>query len=866
MISGSGFTPVSVKGGLGPEKVHRIDGRRPRVAILNGEMLRSPNLGYPINLDEDGNFFAMLTLPSNMRFTNFLTKWGNYGSADGGFVTPSGVAVDGSGNIYVSEKDGHRVQKFDSSGRFLTKWGSLGNGNGEFNSPVGTAVDKSGNVYVADSGNHRIQKFNSSGRFLTKWGRLGSGNGKFNSPVGTAVDRSGNVYVADSGNHRIQKFNSSGRFLTKWGSIGSGNGKFNSPVGTAVDKSGNVYVADSGNDRVQKFNSSGRFLTKWGSIGIGDGEFLRPRDLAVDDSGNIYVSEKNGHRVQKFNSSGRFLTKWGSFGNGNGEFNSPVGTAVDKSGNVYVADLGNHRIQKFDSSMNRGNLELRVTDSGGRTGSVYLTVSAPSVIFDPASVYPGETVGVQGIGFAASNPAIGVENGVRIDYEVVYNEGKSNQYYFPRLSTEVIVDGSGNFSTRFKVPRQAKIPSSNRVSITPKHGEVVHVIHKVPPPSITADPNAVFPNQQVEITLGGIGADSKIFPGTVTLGRIAIPIPGYSGYPGPRPKADQGGRVTFSSTVPKNIPTGLQYLDHRLSGDRLLRSNIVVLTADLKMTPETAAPGQVVFVSSLNLSPADEGAPGPVGNHQISGAGVSTITLGGKSLGMKKSVYPIDLDNKGRLLLPLVLPVNNVTLAGGPVQMKVTDTGGRTGIGTFNIKRPTLTVSPATSIRGSVLKASGDGFVVTRLNDTSRYLIDIEYDRRRVATTYIDPDGAFNVSFKVPSDIKINSENVVTAKVRQLSSEAKAAHRVPGRAMAVSPQSASRGGKLTITGTGLVPFQVVYIKVADAWVVLSGLYTDVNGAFTHTISLSEGISLGEQVVKVNTPNMYGRLTVTITRR
>ena len=73
MISGYGFTPVSVKGGLGPEKVHRIDGRRPRVAILNGEMLRSPNLDYPINLDEDGNFFAMLTLPGNMALPSIST-------------------------------------------------------------------------------------------------------------------------------------------------------------------------------------------------------------------------------------------------------------------------------------------------------------------------------------------------------------------------------------------------------------------------------------------------------------------------------------------------------------------------------------------------------------------------------------------------------------------------------------------------------------------------------------------------------------------------------------------------------------------------------------------------------------------------
>jgi len=574
--------------------------------------------------------------------------------------------------------------------------------------------------------------------------------------------------------------------------------------------------------------------------------------------------ERDGSRIQKFDSSNNSLAKWGTSGSEDGEFVSPMGIAVDSSGSVYAADSGNHRIQKFDSSMERGNLELRATDSGGRTGSVYLTVSAPSVVFDPASVYPREALRIRGSGFPASNPASGVENEVKVDYEVVYNEGKSNQYYFPRLSTEAVVDGSGNFSTQFKIPRQAKIPSSNRVSITPKHGEVVHVIHKVPPPSITVEPNAVFPNQMIDITLKGIGADYKIAPGILTLGRIPMPLPGYSGYPGPRPKTDQGGSVTFSSTVPKNIPTGLQYLDYRLSGGRLLRYNIAVLTSALEITPAAAVPGQIIAFRSINLSPASEGAPGPFGNHQISDW--TRITLGGRRSGMQQWVYPIDLDAKGRLFLPLEIPVNDLTLAGGPLQIEVTDTGGRTGVGTLDLKTPTLTVFPVTSTRGSLVKVMGDRFVVTRLNDTSRYLIDIIYAGRRVATTEIDPSGAFNVSFKVPSDIKINSENVVTAKVRQLSSEAEAIHGVPGRAMAVSPQSVPRGGKLTITGTGLSPFQVVYIKVADAWVVLSGLYTDVNGAFTHTISLPEGIPLGEQVVRVNTASMYESFTVTVTRK
>ena len=109
----------------------------------------------------------------------------------------------------------------------ITKWGSYGSGDGQFNAPSGVAVDSSGNVYVADTDNHRIQKFNSSGGFITKWGSSGSGDGQFNYPYGVAVDSSGNVYVADTSNDRIQKFNSTGGFITKWGSYGSGDGQFN---------------------------------------------------------------------------------------------------------------------------------------------------------------------------------------------------------------------------------------------------------------------------------------------------------------------------------------------------------------------------------------------------------------------------------------------------------------------------------------------------------------------------------------------------------------------------------------------------------------------------------------------------------------
>src|ERR671910_1763564 len=90
---------------------------------------------------------------------SFVTKWGQMGERDGRFVTPQGVAVDSSGNVYVADMGMDRIQKFDSEGTFSTKWGSAGEENGEFHEPQGVAVDSSGYVYVSEQGSNRIQKF-----------------------------------------------------------------------------------------------------------------------------------------------------------------------------------------------------------------------------------------------------------------------------------------------------------------------------------------------------------------------------------------------------------------------------------------------------------------------------------------------------------------------------------------------------------------------------------------------------------------------------------------------------------------------------------------------------------------------------------
>ena len=257
-----------------------------------------------------------------------------------------GVVVNQRGEVVAMECD--RVSVFSLSGKKLQSFGSYGSDYGRFNTPWGVAVDGEGNILVTDTGNHRIQKFTASGQFLRAVGTRGEGPLQFNNPFYIAFNAINNkIYVTDVKNLRVQVLNSDLTFSNTFGRKGSGNGQFNGIRGIACNSIGNVYVVDSGNHRIQVFTADGKFLRMFGKYGSGRGELKAPWGIAIDSSDVVYVSEIGNHRVSVFTSKGQFVSSFGDEGVGPGEFKCPFDVAVDDSGMLYVCDYDNNRIQVF---------------------------------------------------------------------------------------------------------------------------------------------------------------------------------------------------------------------------------------------------------------------------------------------------------------------------------------------------------------------------------------------------------------------------------------------------------------------------------------------------------------------------------------
>ncbi|ASJ70625.1 DUF4347 domain-containing protein [Granulosicoccus antarcticus] len=317
-----------------------------------------------------------------------VSQFGIAGTLDGEFTNPRGIEFDASGNLYVADRNNHRIQIFDSGGNHLLTFGSSGTADGQFNSPADVAIDSSGNIFVVENNNDRIQKFDSAGNHLLTWGVTGAGDSQFENPSAIAVDASDNIYVTDTSNDRVQKFDNLGNHLLSWGNYGTADGQFDAPLTIAIDANGVIWVGESGN-RIQQFDTSGNHLLTFGSSGNDIGELSGPSAIAFDADGYAYIADNFNQRIQVFDSAGNYRLDWGTYGTAAGEFAHPAGIAVDSTGQVWVADTNNSRIQIFAATEASGEVITATLVSGPSHASGFTLNADGSFTYTPDTDWNG---------------------------------------------------------------------------------------------------------------------------------------------------------------------------------------------------------------------------------------------------------------------------------------------------------------------------------------------------------------------------------------------------------------------------------------------------------------------------------------------
>ena len=318
-------------------------------------------------------------------------------SGDGGGATaatlarPSGMAYDAAGNVFLADANNHVIREISAAGVITTVAGTgiagFGGDGGPataafLDTPTGVAVDASGTLFIADSHNHRIRKI--AGDTITTIAGTGtagfagdggaSASAQLASPNGVAVDASGNLYIADTDNQRIRRI--AGGIITTVAGNGeelfSGDGgrataaSLDEPTGVAVDSFGSLYIADKNDQRVRMVGAAGIISTLAGSgtpslAGgfSGDGAaansaFLaKPAGVAVDRQGSVYVADTNNQRIRQI-AEGSIVTIAGTgdqgFGGDGGPapsatLNSPRAVMADSVGNLSIADTLNGRLR-----------------------------------------------------------------------------------------------------------------------------------------------------------------------------------------------------------------------------------------------------------------------------------------------------------------------------------------------------------------------------------------------------------------------------------------------------------------------------------------------------------------------------------------
>ena len=251
----------------------------PRGLVFQGDLLISQMGNHVVSTVQDEILFAF----AGIGIGQF---GGDRGRAlDANLRSPTGLAIDPRGNVYIADTDNHRIRKVDSRGIITTIVGSGDPDQGAFfgdggagtqarlNRPSAIAIDQSGNIYIADTDNHRIRKVDSRGIITTVVGTGQSGfagdggagtQAQLNFPQGIAVDARSYLFIADTENHRIRLLDLNSGLIQTVAGTGLGQLDFeeggardislHAPHGLALSPTGTLLIADTANHRIRELS------------------------------------------------------------------------------------------------------------------------------------------------------------------------------------------------------------------------------------------------------------------------------------------------------------------------------------------------------------------------------------------------------------------------------------------------------------------------------------------------------------------------------------------------------------------------------------------------------------------------------------
>jgi len=380
---------------------------------------------------------------------------------------PAGVAVDSSGNVYISDSQNNRIRFVNAATGVITTF--AGNGSSGFsgdggpafsaqlNGPTGVTLDTSGNLFIADTSNFRVRRVDAATGVITTVAggtccptAIGDGGLATSAslyPRGVAVDSAGNLYIADADNERVRRVDAGTHIITTI--AGNGSAAFSgdgglatsasllSPTGVALDASGDIYIADFFNGRVRRVDALTGIITTVAGNGTccstvygvaATATSVAPQGLTIDPSGNLIVADNRSRVYRVSLSTGIISAVAGTGSNGfsgdggaaaNAQLTNPEGVAVDANGSVYIADSGNNRVRFVDLVTPQVTLAASSAQVGAAAGSgnVGITILPAGSAWTAGSTAPWLTL------VNANAGAVNPSTGQPVPIGAAYNSG-----------------------------------------------------------------------------------------------------------------------------------------------------------------------------------------------------------------------------------------------------------------------------------------------------------------------------------------------------------------------------------------------------------------------------------------------------------